>query len=169
MLFPTLIRRITQFAFVLLLVAFNSCDDRNNSVSSDPADDISPNEALVQAGVKYGSEDRQFLDIYRPASDNSTPIFFNAHANGGTTAVPNSLVQDLNAEGITLISWESHTSINSEETLEDGWADAELMLQWVMDNAETYNLDTANLISFKFFLVNKIKLKHSTQYIITTE
>ena len=45
-----------------------------------------------------------------------------------------------------MISWESLTSVNTQEEVETGWSDAELMFQWVMDNAETYNLDVSNII-----------------------
>jgi hypothetical protein len=45
-----------------------------------------------------------------------------------------------------VISWESIPLISSPEELTTGWSDAELMFQWVIDNAATYNLDTSNII-----------------------
>lgn len=103
-------------------------------------------EALELKGIQYGTEDRQFLDLYKAASDCPTPVYFDAHGNGGTTAMPTQIVEDLNANGITIIAWESLTSVSTPEEVETGWADAELMFQWVIDNAETYNLDISNLI-----------------------
>lgn len=98
------------------------------------------------AHVSYGPESQQWLDIYIAPSDNPTPVYFDAHGNGGTTNMPNSIVNDLKAEGISIIAWESLTSVNSETEVETGWADAELMFAWVKDNADTYNLDTTNFI-----------------------
>ena len=56
------------------------------------------------------------------------------------------MVKSLNDEGITIIAWESLTAVNTPEQVETGWNDAALMFQWVIDNAETYNLDTSNII-----------------------
>ena len=123
---------------------FISCSE-DNDVLTNPPNENPLTEGLVELGVNYGPEDRQFLDIYKAASDCPTPIYFDAHGNGGTTAVPGALVDDLNALGITIIAWESYTTLN-EANLESGWDDAELMFQWVIDNAETYNLDTSNMI-----------------------
>lgn len=103
-------------------------------------------DRLVEKGVKYGLESRQFLDIYKAKSDCPTPIYFDAHGNGGDTSMPNSIVEGLNAQGITVIAWESLTSVNTTNEVEIGWNDAELMFQWVIDNAAMYNLDTSNII-----------------------
>lgn len=96
--------------------------------------------------IPYGPEDRQFLDIYIAPSASPTPVYFDAHGNGGTTNMPNSIINDLKAIGVSTIAWESLTSVNTPEQVQTGWDDAELMLQWVKDNAETYNFDTTCLI-----------------------
>ncbi len=103
-------------------------------------------EALVEKGVKYGPDDRQFLDIYKASSECPTPVYFDAHGNGGNTNMPTAIVEDLNGQGITVIAWESLTSVNTPEEVETGWSDAELMFEWVMNNAERYNLDVSNMI-----------------------
>lgn len=103
-------------------------------------------ESLVVLGEPYGDEERQFLDIYKAASSCATPIYFDAHGNGGNTALPDAIVEDLNALGVTVIAWESLTSISTQEQVETGWEDAELMFQWVIDHADIYNFDTSNLI-----------------------
>ncbi|MFY0631749.1 MAG: hypothetical protein JXR05_15395 [Flavobacteriaceae bacterium] len=125
----------------VLFISCNSDDGVNNSDSNTPL-----TESLVELGIKYGSEERQFLDLYKAESNCPTPIYFDAHGNGGNTSIPNSIVEDLNAQGITIIAWESLTSVNTPDEVEMGRNDAELMFQWVIDNAETYNLDTSNII-----------------------
>jgi len=132
---------IYYIAIGILLISCNSDDKGSDPNSNNPL-----TESLVELGIKYGSEDRQFLDLYKAESDCPTPIYFDAHGNGGNTSIPNSLVDDLNALGITIIAWESLTSVNTPEEVAIGWDDAELMFQWVIDNAETYNLDTSNII-----------------------
>lgn len=125
-------------------ILFNCCnsgDETGNPESNNPL-----TKSLGELGIKYGSEDRQFLDLYKAESDCPTPIYFDAHGNGGNTTIPNSLIDGLNAQGITIIAWESLTSVNTPEEVETGWSDAELMFQWVIDNAETYNLDTSEII-----------------------
>ena len=60
--------------------------------------------------------------------------------------MPCSIVDDLKAAGISIVAWESLTSVGTPSTVETGWADAELMFAWVKANAETYNFDTTNFI-----------------------
>ena len=97
-------------------------------------------------GVQYGPDDRQFLDIYIAPSECPTPVYFDAHGNGGNTNMPNSIVDALKEEGISIVAWESLTSVNTTAQVDTGWADAELMFEWVKANAETYNFDTTNFI-----------------------
>ncbi|MEM9679930.1 MAG: T9SS type A sorting domain-containing protein [Bacteroidota bacterium] len=96
--------------------------------------------------VSYGPEDRQYLDIYIAPSDCPTPVYFDAHGNGGTTNMPNSIVDSLKANGISIVAWESLTSVNTPDQVQTGWDDAVLMFDWVIANADTYNFDTTNFI-----------------------
>ncbi len=98
------------------------------------------------AGVKYGTETRQFLDIYKAPSSCPTPVYFHAHGNGGTTAMASSIVNSLKSHGISIVSWESLTSVNTEAQIETGWDDCELMYAWVKANAANYNFDTTKFI-----------------------
>ena len=118
------------------------------SCNSDDAEVAPPQgiDELVLTGVSYGPESRQFIDIYRAESERPTPIYFDAHGNGGNTFMPDAIIEDLNAQGISVIAWESLTSVNSPEEVETGWSDAELMFQWVIDHAEQYNFDITNMI-----------------------
>ncbi|MDC8003409.1 hypothetical protein POV27_05065 [Aureisphaera galaxeae] len=126
---------------LLFALCFVSCNAEEEGTTNPPL-----TESLVLKGLQYGTEPRQFLDLYKAASDCPTPVYFDAHGNGGNTSMPNSIVEDLNAQGITVIAWESLTSVNTSDEVETGWNDAELMFQWVIDNATTYNLDTSNFI-----------------------
>jgi len=98
------------------------------------------------AGVKYGPEARQFLDLYIVSADEPTPVYFDAHGNGGDTRMPSQIIEDLREEGIATVAWESYTSVNSQESVESAWEDAELMFSWVKENAEVYNFDTTKFI-----------------------
>lgn len=96
--------------------------------------------------VKYGSLARQYLDIYIAPSARPTPVYIDAHYNGGTTAMPNSTLNSLKSNGISIVSWESLTSVANSTDIQTGWDDAELMFSWVKANAATYNFDTTNFI-----------------------
>ncbi|MBX2876875.1 MAG: T9SS type A sorting domain-containing protein [Saprospiraceae bacterium] len=96
--------------------------------------------------VPYGPEDRQFVDIFIAPSECPTPVYFDAHGNGGNTNIPNSIVDDLKAVGISIVAWESLTSVGTPAEVQIGWDDAELMFAWVKANADTYNFDTTNFI-----------------------
>lgn len=96
--------------------------------------------------VQYGSEARQYLDIYIAPSNTPTPVYFDAHGNGGNTNMPNAIIDALKAEGISVVAWESLTSVNTPTEVETGWTDAELMFAWVKENAQTYNFDTTRYI-----------------------
>ena len=129
---------------LFLLIACASQDDEVNPNDIDSAGPV--NVGTIEKAVPYGPESRQFVDIYAPASDCPTPVYFDAHGNGGNTSIPEEIVQALNTAGIAVVAWESLTSVNTPAEVETGWADAELMFQWVMDNADAYNFDVTNLI-----------------------
>ena len=125
----------------ILFSSCNSDDDAGNGDQNNPL-----TESLVELGIKYGPEDKKFLDLYKARSECPTPIYFDAHANGQDTSMPSEIVDNLNAADITVISWESITLINTPEETMIGWNDAELMFQWLIDNAKTYNLNRSNII-----------------------
>ena len=56
-------------------------------------------------------------------------------------------MDDLKEVGISTVSWESVVLPDgSPEDLETGWNDANLMIAWIRENKEIYNLDTDNII-----------------------
>ena len=99
------------------------------------------------AKVAYGERENQWMNFYLADSDTPTPVYIFSHANGSTADDVSRFVDDLKEVGISTVSWESVVMPNgSSEDLETGWNDAELMLSWLKDNKETYNLDTDNVI-----------------------
>jgi hypothetical protein len=109
---------------------------------------ISGNNTLAQdyPNVKYGNLARQYMDIYIAPSTCPTPVYFDAHPNGGNTSMPSSIVNLLKSKGISIVAWESLTTVQNATDIQTGWNDAELMFAWVKANAATYNLDTNNFI-----------------------
>ncbi|MEM1097102.1 MAG: hypothetical protein AAGJ10_21105, partial [Bacteroidota bacterium] len=77
-------RVISLFALATLLL---SCESSWQVEAVD-----SPTEGFVLKAVPYGPEPRQFVDIYKAASDCPTPGYFDAHGNGGTTNMPSSII-----------------------------------------------------------------------------
>ncbi len=96
--------------------------------------------------VEYGPESRQFLDLHLARSNGPSPVYFEAHGNGGNVSMPQSIVDELNETGISVVSWESIPSLRNIEDVEIGWNDAELMIDWVKKNAHVYNLDTTKFL-----------------------
>ncbi len=60
--------------------------------------------------------------------------------------MPSNITDSLTKNGISVVSWESLTTISTAADIQTGWNDAELMLAWVKANAGTYNFDTTNFI-----------------------
>ncbi len=96
--------------------------------------------------VQYGPDPRQYMDIYIAPSAHPTPVYFDAHGNGGDIGMPILIVNQLKSNGISIVAWESLTSVGTPATVQTGWDDAELMFSWVKANAAIYNFDTTNFI-----------------------
>lgn len=74
-------------------------------------------------------------------------MFLYAHANGSTAdTVQNNWADSTVAAGIAIVSWESIASVKSPKDGLTCMADADVMFDWVKDNAEAYNLDVNNII-----------------------
>ena len=102
--------------------------------------------AQDHSNVSYGPEARQFLHIYIAPSNSPTPVYFDAHFNGGNINMPPNIVNSLTTNEISIVSWESLTTVSTQSDVQTGWDDAELMFAWVKANADTYNFDTTNFI-----------------------
>ena len=100
--------------------------------------------------VSYGTEDplRQWLNIHL-AYDQSlpSPVYLFAHANGGTAySMSEKQLNTIASEGYTTISWESIPTINTSTDLTIAVADAQMVFDWVRDNAEVYNLNPDHIV-----------------------
>ena len=97
--------------------------------------------------VAYGPEARQWMNIAVPETSGLAGIFFWAHANGGN---PYSLTEkEANAmldNGYAVVSWGSVGQLTSLPEIENGWADAQVVFDYVRANAATWNMDPNNII-----------------------
>ncbi len=60
--------------------------------------------------------------------------------------MPISIVNLLKSKGISIVAWESLTTIKNATDIQTGWDDAERMFSWIKANAAIYNFDTTNFI-----------------------
>ncbi len=95
--------------------------------------------------IPYGMDDpeRQWLNIHL-AYDQSkpSPIYLFAHGNGGSAdGMDEKELHAIANEGYATVSWESIATISGADEAAIGIADAQVMFQWVIANADTYNLD----------------------------
>ena len=101
----------------------------------------------TQSHVSYGSEDRQWLNLYLPSGSDPAPVFIYAHHNGSTADdVQHSWADPTVAAGTAIVSWESIAKIKSRADFEICTADAKVMFAWVKNHAATYNFDINNII-----------------------
>lgn len=101
----------------------------------------------THAHVSYGPEDRQWLNIYLPSGSEPAPVFIYAHHNGSTANDVKTNWADPTIEaGTAIVSWESIAAIKSFPDFEICAADAEVMFEWLKDNAAIYNFDINNII-----------------------
>ena len=97
----------------------------------------------------YSGNDGQWLNVYQAEADAPTPVYIWAHGNGHTYMDAHekyeSFIRVLLEQGISVISWESikqMTESNYTAILDD----ADIMFQWLKENAGTYNIDTTQII-----------------------
>lgn len=100
--------------------------------------------------IFYGAEDpsRQWLNI-RLANDQTepSPVYLFAHGNGGSAdGMSLKQLNTIGSEGYTTISWESIPTLESEADVLTAVADAEVMFDWVLANAATYNMDPDHIV-----------------------
>jgi|GEM_PF-1072932 len=97
--------------------------------------------------VSYGPEDRQWLNLYLPSGDEPAPVFLYAHHNAATADnVKSDWADSTVSAGIAIVSWESIAQVKSPQEALAAMGDADMMFDWVKDNAGTYNLDVNNII-----------------------
>ena len=90
--------------------------------------------------------DRQFLRIWYTTDGPKRGVYVHAHGNGGDTHIPYFDRESVINAGYAFISWESITKIKSTEDTMQCQADHELVMKWIVANADAYNLDASNII-----------------------
>jgi hypothetical protein len=125
------------------------------ALSACKKDNPTPQEENYHLDIQYGSVDNytgndgQWLNVYKAASIEPTPVYIWAHGNGHTYRDAHEkyepFVTTLLENGISVISWESIKQMDSTNyaSIQD---DGDLMFQWVKNNAQTYNLDMSKVI-----------------------
>ncbi|MDT0595238.1 alpha/beta hydrolase-fold protein [Glaciecola petra] len=130
-----------------------SCSGAGGQVSSSVEVEITSltnTDQWDHVHIPYGTDDpnRQWLNIHL-AYDQSTPmpIYLLAHGNGGSAdGVSENELHALANEGYATISWESIPTISNSDEGAIGIADAQVMFEWVIANADTYNLDPDHIV-----------------------
>jgi hypothetical protein len=130
-----------------------SCSGTGGEVTASVNVEITPLSDIEQwdyVHIPYGTDDpnRQWLNIHL-AYDQSKPmpIYLLAHGNGGSAdGVSENELHALANEGYAIVSWESIPTIKSPEEAAIGIADAQVMFDWVIANADTYNLDPDHIV-----------------------
>ncbi len=112
------------------------------AISLFPAALFGQEKKPTHAHVSYGSEDRQWLNLYLPSGSKPAPVFIYAHHNGSTADdVRSSWADATVAAGTAIVSWESIAKVKGLSDFQTCAADAKVMFSWVKENATTYNFD----------------------------
>ncbi|MDG1333989.1 MAG: hypothetical protein P8P74_16755 [Crocinitomicaceae bacterium] len=138
---------LLNLSLLAVLLLLGACKKEN------PENPVSPNNyhlnILYGTEQNYSGNDGQWLNVYQATSSQATPVYIWAHGNGHTYMDAHEkyepFVTSLLDNEISVISWESIKQMDDLNYV-DILDDADLMFQWVKDNAETYNLDTTKII-----------------------
>lgn len=100
--------------------------------------------------ITYGTDDpnRQWLNIHLDYDQSQpSPVYLFAHGNGGSAdGVSENELNAIANAGYAVVSWESIPTIKSPEEAAIGVADAQVVFDWVIANADTYNLDPNHIV-----------------------
>lgn len=130
-----------------------TCSGIGGEVSASVDVEITPLSNTEQwdlVHIPFGTDDpnRQWLNIHF-AYDQSMPmpIYLFAHGNGGSAdGVSENELNAIANAGYAIVSWESIPTIKSPEEAAIGIADAQVVFDWVIANADTYNLDPNHIV-----------------------
>ena len=130
-----------------------SCSGTGGEVTASVNVEITPLSDIEQwdyVHIPYGTDDpnRQWLNIHLAYEQSKPmPIYLLAHGNGGSAdGVSENELHAIANEGYATVSWESIPTIKSPEEAAIGIADAQVMFDWVIANADTYNLDPDHIV-----------------------
>jgi len=113
-----------------------------------------PNAKPSFSHVKYGPGEFNYLNLYIAPSSSPTAVYIWGHANGPSKAVPNTaggfkafVWDSLRSNGISAISWESIQQITNAEEFLEAESDMFKVLDWVIEHASEYNIDTTKIFT----------------------
>jgi len=90
---------------------------------------------------------RQHLHLFKPPSDEPTPVYIWAHSNGAKASGITPEDMDNFAEaGWAVLSWESVTKVDGVEDTEVCFSDFDLVWEWMKENADVHNLDPSFVV-----------------------
>lgn len=104
------------------------------------------------SNIFYGDSTYNWLNIYLTQSNTPTAVYIWAHGNGTNSFpvtanhFPEDVCNDLKDNNISLISWESIGKIENIEDFNKAQNDFYLVMDWVYENAEIYNIDTNKIV-----------------------
>lgn len=137
-------------SLLAILVITSACKKETPLPQEEPASQSGYHLNIPYGNTQnYTGNDGQWLNVYQATSPQPTPVYIWAHGNGHTYMDAHQMyeafVSDLLENGISVISWESIKQMDDLNYL-NIMDDADLMFQWVKDNAQNYNLDTTKII-----------------------
>jgi acetyl esterase/lipase len=140
------IHKAFYYAILILFTALFACSDKENQTVQNAAYHL---DILYGTVENYTGNDGQWLNIYQAESSEPTPVYIWAHGNGHTYRDAHekyeAFITKLLENGISVISWESIKQMD-ESNYMDILEDADIMYQWVKDNAADYNLNTSKVV-----------------------
>jgi len=99
------------------------------------------------SNIFYGDSIYNWLNIYLTQSNTPTAVYIWAHGNGtNANHFPEDVCNDLKDNNISLISWESISKVENIEDFNKAQNDFYLVMDWVYENAEIYNIDTNKIV-----------------------
>lgn len=130
-----------------------SCSGTGGEVAASVEVEITPLSNTGQWDyyrIPYGTDDpnRQWLNIHLDYDQSKpSPIYLFAHGNGGSAdGVSENELDAIANEGYAIVSWESIPTIQGPEEAAIGVADAQVVFDWIIANADTYNLDPNHIV-----------------------
>lgn len=138
------------FIFGLILLTLVGCKKEEPIPQEEPVSENGYHLNILYGTTQnYTGNDGQWLNVYQAQSSQPTPVFIWAHGNGHTYMDAHEMyepfITSLLSNDISVISWESIKQMDEFNYL-DIMDDADLMFEWVKDNAANYNFDTTKII-----------------------
>lgn len=145
-----LVEEYTQGSKTYTLTCTGNGGEHTSSVDVLITESSTDNGNWDYKNIVYGTDDpdRQWLNIHLAYDQTKpAPVYLFAHGNGGSAnGMSEKQLHTIANEGYTTISWESIPTISGATDLNIAVADAQVMFDWVLANAQSYNLDPNHIV-----------------------